>query len=103
MVMPARALALVPPAQRPVEQQIKYRITTDREEPTSWVSHAAWPQIKMQEHKTAKMAQAKSSNPRYAAPCSVNYHSQCLQGRHLADVGSEHMVALARNSARQYW
>jgi hypothetical protein len=48
----------------PVEQQIKYRITTDREEPTSWVSHAAWPQIKMQEHKTAKMAQAKSSNPR---------------------------------------
>ncbi len=29
----------------------------------------------------------KSSNPRQAARCSVNYNSRCLQGRHLADVG----------------
>jgi peptidoglycan/LPS O-acetylase OafA/YrhL len=36
----------------------------------------------MQEHKTARWR--KSSNPRQAAPCSVNYNSQCLQGRHLA-------------------
>jgi hypothetical protein len=30
--------------------------------PTSWVSHAAWPQIKMQEHKTARMAQEQQSS-----------------------------------------
>ena len=39
---------------------------------TSWLSHAAWPQIKMQER--------KSSNPRQAAPGSVNCNSQCLMG-----------------------
>jgi len=29
---------------------------------TSWVSHAAWPQIKMQEHKTARMTQEQQSS-----------------------------------------
>jgi hypothetical protein len=57
---------------------------------TSWVSHAAWPQIKMQEHKRQEWR--KSNNPQQTAPCSVNYNSQCLQGRHLADV-SQHLGA----------
>jgi hypothetical protein len=42
-------------------------------------------QIKMQEHKRQEWR--KGSNHWQAAPCSVNYNSQWLQGRHLADIG----------------
>jgi len=38
---------------------------------TMSVSHAAWPRIKMPGHNRQEWR--KSSNPRQAAPCSVNY------------------------------
>jgi hypothetical protein len=38
---------------------------------SSSVSHAAWPQIKMQEDKTARMAQEQQSSA-IGALCSVN-------------------------------
>jgi hypothetical protein len=40
----------------------------------------------------------KSSNPRQVVPCSVNYDSQCLQGRHLADVGLVEIILILPKS-----
>jgi len=42
---------------------------------TSWVSHPAWPQIRMQEHKTARMAQERQSS---ASALLGELQSQCL-------------------------
>src|SRR5712671_3670875 len=42
---------------------------------TSWVSHPAWPQIRMQEHKAARMAQERQSS---ASALLGELQSQCL-------------------------
>src|SRR3982074_3063306 len=47
---------------------------------TSWVSHAAWPQIKVREHKTARMAQEQQSSANGALVGRLQFAARPVSG-----------------------